>query len=80
MDTPASPRRPPDGPQWSTWHPRGQCKERLPILHFALCWIARVRYVIFTVIPGRAQARTLVRNCAPENLEISGLVLRTIPE
>ncbi|MVT78257.1 hypothetical protein GPL20_35415 [Bradyrhizobium cajani] len=27
-----------------------------------------------------SQSRTLVRNCAPENLEIPGLVLRTIPE
>jgi hypothetical protein len=29
---------------------------------------------------GDAQHRTMVRNCAPENLEIPGLVLRTIPE
>jgi hypothetical protein len=36
--------------------------------------------MITLVIPGRAQARTMVRNCAPENLEIPGLVLRTIPE
>ena len=32
------------------------------------------------VIPGRASARTMVRNCAPENLEIPGPVLRTVPE
>gem|GEM_PF-6050992 len=33
------------------------------------------------VIPGRERnERTMVRNCAPENLEIPGLVLRTIPE
>jgi hypothetical protein len=29
---------------------------------------------------GDAKHRTKVRNCAPENLEIPGLVLRTIPE
>ena len=29
---------------------------------------------------GACEARTTVRNCAPENLEIPGLVLRTIPE
>jgi Mn2+/Fe2+ NRAMP family transporter len=29
---------------------------------------------------GDAKHRTTVRNCAPENLEIPGLVLRTIPE
>ena len=29
---------------------------------------------------GDAKHRTMVRNCAPENLEIPGLVLRTIPE
>ena len=29
---------------------------------------------------GDAEHRTMVRNCAPENLEIPGLVLRTIPE
>ncbi|WP_160118872.1 MULTISPECIES: hypothetical protein [Bradyrhizobium] len=32
------------------------------------------------VIPGRAKARTMVRDCAPENLEIPGSVLRTAPE
>jgi len=32
------------------------------------------------VIPGAHEVRTMVRNCAPENLEIPGLVLRTIPE
>jgi hypothetical protein len=30
--------------------------------------------------PGAREARTLVRNCAPENLEIPGSVLRTAPE
>jgi len=29
---------------------------------------------------GDAKASSMVRNCAPENLEIPGLVLRTIPE
>ncbi len=29
---------------------------------------------------GAREARTMVRNCAPENLEFPGLVLRTIPE
>ena len=29
---------------------------------------------------GAPEGRTMVRNCAPENLEIPGLVLRTIPE
>jgi hypothetical protein len=29
---------------------------------------------------GDARHRTRVRNCAPEHLEIPGLVLRTIPE
>src|SRR3954471_7551159 len=28
----------------------------------------------------RGAKRTTVRNCAPENLEVPGLVLRTIPE
>jgi hypothetical protein len=33
------------------------------------------------VIPGRAQSeRATMCNCTSENLEISGLVLRTIPE
>jgi hypothetical protein len=29
---------------------------------------------------GDAKRRTMGRGCAPENLEIPGLVLRTIPE
>jgi len=33
------------------------------------------------VIPGREQSeRTVVRNCAPENLEIPGSMLRIAPE
>ncbi|MEY9179045.1 hypothetical protein ABIG06_000752 [Bradyrhizobium sp. USDA 326] len=34
---------------------------------------------MITVIPGRRSA-TMVRNCAPENLEIPGSMLRIVPE
>ena len=38
-------------------------------------------YVTFSPsFPGDAQHRTMMRNGASENLEIPGLVLRTIPE
>src|SRR6478609_9432390 len=49
-----SPRRSPGGPEWSTWRQPGQCGASLPSLHFALCWVARVRYVTH-VIPGRLE-------------------------
>src|SRR5215472_10285534 len=42
--------------------------------------LAQIGRLSSTVIPGRAAARTIGRNCALENLEVPGSMLRIAPE
>jgi len=44
------------------------------------CFASLAKTAVGLSFRGDAKHRTTVRNCAPENLEIPGLVLRTIPE